>query len=292
MYTVGLRSALPEKGQRPKQFTWRKQEDHVGSGLAEVNEEEPDMAGPAWRKFHPLPRPDALAQQAVAEVTSMAREALIMESGEKMAIAQRGPAEYLVDNSALQAHAPGITFRFSKHLEDRDDLGELAAFGSVVLGIDEGDGWLRAQNPSGEIRFLPMEIQGIPVMSRTGAEEQREAFAERRRRKEEAERHQRDLEAWQRRAAEAERLHQERLRAQAERDEKEQSKADLLKPERSGFKGRTESVLERHYAGEEEEAPDHYQVLGVPRHASQEEINQAYRALSKPLRCNKKLLPP
>ncbi|CAK9004581.1 unnamed protein product [Durusdinium trenchii] len=210
---------------------------------------------PAWRKFHPLPRPDALAQQAVAEVTSMAREALIMESGEKMAIAQRGPAEYLVDNSALQAHAPGITFRFSKHLEDRDDLGELAAFGSVVLGIDEGDGWLRAQNPSGEIRFLPMEIQGIPVMSRTGAEEQREAFAERRRRKEEAERHQRDLEAWQRRAAEAERLHQERLRAQAERDEKEQSKADLLKPERSGFKGRTESVLERHYAGEEEEAP-------------------------------------
>eukprot|EP00913_Durusdinium_trenchii_P007819 g7338.t1 len=70
----------------------------------------------------------------------------------------------------------------------------------------------------------------------------REAFAERRRRKEEAERHQRDLEAWQRRAAEAERLHQERLRAQAERDEKEQSKADLLKPERSGFKGRTEQL--------------------------------------------------
>ena len=29
-----------------------------------------------------------------------------------------------------------------KHLEDRDDLGELAAFGSVVLGIDEGDGRL------------------------------------------------------------------------------------------------------------------------------------------------------
>ena len=36
-------------------------------------------------------------------------------------------------------------------------------------------GWLRAQNPSGEIRFLPMEIQGVPVLSRTGAERQREA---------------------------------------------------------------------------------------------------------------------
>ena len=29
-----------------------------------------------------------------------------------------------------------------KDLADRDDLGELAAFGSVVLGIDEGDGHL------------------------------------------------------------------------------------------------------------------------------------------------------
>jgi len=29
-----------------------------------------------------------------------------------------------------------------KDLADRDDLGELAAFGSVVLGIDEGDGCL------------------------------------------------------------------------------------------------------------------------------------------------------
>ena len=33
-------------------------------------------------------------------------------------------------------------------MEDRDDLGELAAFGSIVLGIDEGDGpladrWLK-----------------------------------------------------------------------------------------------------------------------------------------------------
>ena len=36
-------------------------------------------------------------------------------------------------------------------------------------------GWLRAQNPSGEIRFLPMEIQGVTVLSRTGAERQREA---------------------------------------------------------------------------------------------------------------------
>ena len=55
----------------------------------------------------------ALAADAVAEVKSMAKEALLGEKKMKMAMAQSGPAEYLVDNSALQAHAPGITFRFS-----------------------------------------------------------------------------------------------------------------------------------------------------------------------------------
>ena len=78
----------------------------------------------------------ALAADAVAEVKSMAKEALL---GEKIAISQSvGPAEYLVDawraismlsvtqdNSALQAHAPGITFRFSveaKLLRHRYDI--------------------------------------------------------------------------------------------------------------------------------------------------------------------------
>lgn len=266
-----------------RQFTWKKQEDE---GEAEHLENE-ELRG-HWQNFHPLPRgAKTLADNAVECVKAMAREVLVVDVAggndcNDYGMAHSGPAEYLVDNSQLQAHAPGITFRFSKQLEDRDDLGELAAFGSLVLGIDEGDGWLRAQNPSGEIRFLPMEIQGVTVLSRTGAERQREALQERRRRKEEAEQHQRDLEAWQRRAADAERLHQERKRsAQAHREETEDPKADLLKPSTSGIRGRTEAVLERHYAGEEEEAPDHYQVLGVPRHASQEEISQAYRALSK-----------
>ena len=75
---------------------------------------------------------------------------------------------------------------------------------------------------------------------------------------------------------------------QAKIDEREASKAELLKHEQGGIAGRTKSVLERHFAGEEEEAPDHYQVLGVSRHASEEEIQQAYRALSKwlPQKCD------
>ncbi|CAJ1375173.1 unnamed protein product [Effrenium voratum] len=268
MYSLAVRAALPEKAKR--RFAWQR----PGPTHAGDDEEEPEVLEvpdptPVLGEWHSYRPVRDLAQQAVAEVKTMAQEALIFEE-EKLAMPP-GPAEYLVDNSALQAHAPGITFRFSKRMEDRDDLGELAAFGSIVLGIDEGDGWLRAQNPQGEIRFLPMELQGVAVVSKNAAAQHREAQAERLRRREEAERHQRDLEAWQRRAAEAE-------RAASRKEERE--KAEQA-PEPRGFAGRTKTVLERHYAGEDEEAPDHYQVLGVPRHASQEEISQAYRALSK-----------
>ncbi|CAE7485678.1 dnaJ [Symbiodinium natans] len=229
-----------------------------------------------------------MAEQAVREVAYMAKEALMVEQAREeknLELAESGPAEYLVDNSVLQAHAPGITFRFSKRMEDRDDLGELAAFGTSVLGIDEGDGWLRVQNPHGEIRYLPTEIQGVTVLSRAAATQQRQVREERQRRAEAAERQQKDLEAWQRRAEEAERLRQERLKWEAERKAKEKEEEDPQDPLRrtDGRKiaGRTRGVLERHYAGEEEEVPDHYQVLGVARHATPEEITQAYRALAK-----------
>eukprot|EP00931_Biecheleriopsis_adriatica_P051062 TRINITY_DN29583_c0_g1_i2.p1 TRINITY_DN29583_c0_g1~~TRINITY_DN29583_c0_g1_i2.p1 ORF type:complete len:819 (+),score=170.65 TRINITY_DN29583_c0_g1_i2:41-2458(+) len=297
MYSVALRTVLPEnrpEEPRRRQFAWQKRPvkqtiDEDCSPDEKLQEEEAESCD----LFDEQPRhrvpasAAALASDAVAEVCSMAQEALALESkatAQKLAAAREGPAEYLVDNSQLQAHAPGIAFRFSKHLEDRDDLGDLAAFGSVVLGIDEGDGWLRAQNPQGEIRFLPMEMQGVPVISRAAAEEQRQAREERFRAKEAAERHQRDLEAWQRRASEAERLRKERIRWEEEREAKQHDEEldDLLR-RRPGDKiaSRARDVLERHFAGEQQDIPDYYQVLGVPRHASQEEISQAYRALSK-----------
>lgn len=303
MYSVGLRSVLPERNQQDqkrRQFAWRKQ-DANGYPQGTEDDERPQTAEqPQFdrnddfepERFRVDARPTskaarAMAEEAVREVAYLAKEALIVEQAQeenKLALAESGPAEYLVDNSVLQAHAPGITFRFSKRMEDRDDLGELAAFGTSVLGIDEGDGWLRVQNPHGEIRYLPTEIQGVTVLSRAAATEQREAREERRKRAEAAERQHRDLEAWQRRAEEAERLRQERLKWEAERKAKEKQddpQDPLRRPESRNIAGRTRNVLDRHYAGEEEEVPDHYQVLGVPRHATPEEITQAYRALAK-----------
>eukprot|EP00439_Symbiodinium_sp_Y106_P062750 s26_g9.t1 len=302
MYSVGLRSVLPERNQQDqkrRQFAWRKQ-DANGYPQGTEDDERPQTAEqPQFdrnddfepERFRVDARPTskaarAMAEEAVREVAYLAKEALIVEQAQeenKLALAESGPAEYLVDNSVLQAHAPGITFRFSKRMEDRDDLGELAAFGTSVLGIDEGDGWLRVQNPHGEIRYLPTEIQGVTVLSRAAATEQREAREERRKRAEAAERQHRDLEAWQRRAEEAERLRQERLKWEAERKAKEKQddpQDPLRRPESRNIAGRTRNVLDRHYAGEEEEVPDHYQVLGVPRHATPEEITQAYRALA------------
>ncbi|CAE8656282.1 unnamed protein product, partial [Polarella glacialis] len=181
------------------------------------------------------------------------------------------------------AHAPGITFRFSKRLEDRDDVGDLARFGDIVLGVDEGDGWLRVPCADGKLRYLPHNLQDVPVLSRAAAQKRRQAQEERRRRAEASERQQGDMEAWRRRAEEAEKLSRERLRQEPDQKGVDRTE-ELLRQSRrpkEGFIGRARDVLERHLAGEAEEVPDHYQVLGVPRHASPEEISQAYRALSK-----------
>jgi len=67
-------------------------------------------------------------------------------------------ASFVVDNSQLLASADGLTYRLSK---DDDDLDEknIAPWGSIVIGVDEGDGWLRVGG-----RYLPIEINGAPVL--------------------------------------------------------------------------------------------------------------------------------
>ncbi|CAE7886523.1 pntB, partial [Symbiodinium sp. KB8] len=42
--------------------------------------------------------------------------------------------------------------------------GAVAAWGSSVVGTDEGDGWLRVEGRG----FLPMFVNGIPVLSPEG----------------------------------------------------------------------------------------------------------------------------
>jgi len=47
----------------------------------------------------------------------------------------------------------GVAYRFSKNLEDRDDYLEGPAWGSVVRGVDRGDGWIYVPAAN---RFLPL----------------------------------------------------------------------------------------------------------------------------------------
>ncbi|CAJ1405111.1 unnamed protein product, partial [Effrenium voratum] len=66
---------------------------------------------------------------------------------------------FRVDNGFLRADSIGLGFRRSKCMQDLLP-GAVAAWGSTVLGLDEGDGWLRVGS-----KFLPMYVSGVPVVS-------------------------------------------------------------------------------------------------------------------------------
>lgn len=66
--------------------------------------------------------------------------------------------EYFLDNSQLQSAAAYIAYRFSKNIEDKDE-SRIASYGSLVRGVDHGDGWLKVGN-----RYLPMVIRGVKVV--------------------------------------------------------------------------------------------------------------------------------
>ena len=68
-------------------------------------------------------------------------------------------ASYWIDNSCLNSQTDGILFRFSKDLLDFDEE-HLAEWGSIVTGIDEGDGW-----PHVDERYLLLHIRGVQVLT-------------------------------------------------------------------------------------------------------------------------------
>jgi hypothetical protein len=68
------------------------------------------------------------------------------------------PQQFTVDNRLLQAKTVGLGFRFAKQAHNLDKTST-AAWGSVISGVDEGDGWVRV----GE-KYLPMEVKGKQVL--------------------------------------------------------------------------------------------------------------------------------
>jgi len=67
------------------------------------------------------------------------------------------PSKYRVDNSKLMASSEGLQFRGSKRWEDRADAQ--VQWGETVMGVDEGDGWLKVGN-----LYLPFIANNCPVL--------------------------------------------------------------------------------------------------------------------------------
>lgn len=66
---------------------------------------------------------------------------------------------YIADNSELRAPTAGLAYRVSKRHDDKHQQGLTVAWGSIVRGIDEGDGWLKSGS-----HYLPLEVKGIKVL--------------------------------------------------------------------------------------------------------------------------------
>lgn len=76
-------------------------------------------------------------------------------------VAKEAWQEFYVDNTQLKANTPGLGFRMSKQLEDRAKDDSSVPWGSTLMGVDLGDGWVRVQIG----RFLPTHLGGVRVLS-------------------------------------------------------------------------------------------------------------------------------
>jgi len=66
--------------------------------------------------------------------------------------------QFAVDNRLLQAKTVGVGYLFTKQAQNLDRTST-AAWGSIVCGIDEGDGWVKVAE-----KYLPMEVNGKQVL--------------------------------------------------------------------------------------------------------------------------------
>ena len=88
---------------------------------------------------------------------------------------------FLVDNSELKAKSKGLAYRSSKDLLDRDvnskrnvAMKNFEPWGSIVHGIDSGDGWIQVGH-----RYLPAMFNGVLCVAKADlAQSSRECGAQ------------------------------------------------------------------------------------------------------------------
>mmetsp|Transcript_93574 Transcript_93574/g.301095 ORF Transcript_93574/g.301095 Transcript_93574/m.301095 type:complete len:252 (-) Transcript_93574:4-759(-) len=80
-------------------------------------------------------------------------------SGSPQTVVEQAPRSFLVDNRHLAAGTCGLFYRSSPDEDDAAGEDLYAEWGSVVVGVDCGNGWLRA----GDL-YLPLAVCGTRVL--------------------------------------------------------------------------------------------------------------------------------
>lgn len=99
----------------------------------------------------------ALLQQ---EKSILSRERSNLATGD-LEVESTPTTDYVVSRKHIQTDAPGLAYRVSMDLEDRDLSDSLALWGQTVPGVPVGMDWLKVGT-----RYLPMRVAGHPVLER------------------------------------------------------------------------------------------------------------------------------
>eukprot|EP00929_Paragymnodinium_shiwhaense_P086307 TRINITY_DN46828_c0_g2_i1.p1 TRINITY_DN46828_c0_g2~~TRINITY_DN46828_c0_g2_i1.p1 ORF type:complete len:1017 (+),score=179.37 TRINITY_DN46828_c0_g2_i1:192-3242(+) len=86
-------------------------------------------------------RGDPVSPESWIQVTRY----LPMSMDGKRLFSEERPGRFRLNNDVFQTPAPGVAYRVTKSLHDRDDLNYGPDFNTIVNGVDEGNGWLRTE---------------------------------------------------------------------------------------------------------------------------------------------------
>ncbi|CAL1140892.1 unnamed protein product [Cladocopium goreaui] len=104
---------------------------------------------------------EATADEVQKVATMATRVAMPMEQFQEEQMQQPEVEQaYFVDNREFKADSDGIGYRASQDLDDKAVPARTALWGSVVHGVDVGDGWCRVG-----AYYLPMSLTGLRVLT-------------------------------------------------------------------------------------------------------------------------------
>jgi len=106
---------------------------------------------------------DRLENDTLRRTVDDLRRQLAREQDKKALPHNNTQVAYVADNSALRADTPGIQYRFSTNVDDKDLSGPLLRWGATAKGTEcAGGEWLKVEGSG----YLPMRLGGVRVLKR------------------------------------------------------------------------------------------------------------------------------